>query len=179
MTKPTLTEAIEAKAKADAEAKAKAEAAAQETPGETQPQTANNSKADAAADEPRADGGSGTSAGKRGSDILAGERTLEDFRAAFGKEQGSVYFADGVAFADACVEHMAAQQKEIDELKAQNAELTEQNAALAKQVLGESEPVHTGGNGGRTVDAKAANRTGSEGKAAYAAHLKEKLAGKI
>ncbi|GAB5444361.1 MAG: hypothetical protein Fues2KO_47100 [Fuerstiella sp.] len=73
----------------------------------------------------------------------ASAKTLADFRAAFGHEQGSVFFADQTPFEDACTAHMqtqaetiAAQQKQIDDLKQQNTE-------LAQQVMGEADPVDT------------------------------------
>lgn len=98
------------------------------------------------------------------------EKTVADFRSAFGTEQGSVYFTDGLSFSDACVKHMAAQQSAIEALQKQNAELKAQVGQLAKGVLGEAEPVRTGSSD----DTKATNEKGA---AAYATTLQSKLSG--
>jgi|GEM_PF-5185701 len=78
-------------------------------------------------------------------------KTLADYKAAFGDTQGCVYFAEGLAFSDACVKHMAQQAKEITDLKSEIATLKTQSAALAKEVAGEAEPVKVGNETARST----------------------------
>lgn len=74
----------------------------------------------------------------------SGNKTLADYKAAFGDVQGCVYFAEGMDFASACAKHIAVQGKQITDLKAANETLTTQVKSLAKEVGGNAEPLKTG-----------------------------------
>jgi hypothetical protein len=77
-------------------------------------------------------------------------KTLAEYKAAFGDVQGCVYFAEGVEFSAACAKHIEAQGKQIADLKAANETLTTQTASLAKEVLGTAEPLKTGSENAKT-----------------------------
>lgn len=78
------------------------------------------------------------------------DKPLAAYKAAFGDVQGCVYFAEGIAFADACSKHIEVQGKQIADLKASNDTLTAQAATLAKEVLGTAEPLKTGAETAKT-----------------------------
>jgi virulence-associated protein VapD len=129
MPKPKLSDAVTNENDA---AETEASASEQQQASEAAGDPSDSSEVEASADESAAT-----------AEPEAGSKTLADFRAAFGHEQGSVFFADQTPFEDACTAHMqtqaetiAAQQKQIDDLKQQNTE-------LAKQVMGEADPVDT------------------------------------
>jgi hypothetical protein len=77
-----------------------------------------------------------------------GTKSLADYRSAFGHEQGSVYFADGVDFTGACVSHIAVQGKAIADLQAENTQLKSTNKTLVKEVGGVADPIVTGSGDG-------------------------------
>jgi hypothetical protein len=80
----------------------------------------------------------------------AADKPLAAYKTAFGDTQGCVYFAEGIAFADACAKHIEVQGKQITDLKASNDTLTAQAATLAKEVLGTAEPLKTGAENAKT-----------------------------
>jgi len=66
--------------------------------------------------------------------------TLAQYRAAFGQGPGSIHFADQTPFDELCVKEIrrqghaiAAQEKEIAQLKASNARMQEQLLVIAKR----------------------------------------------
>lgn len=76
----------------------------------------------------------------------AAEKTLADFRSAFGHETGSVFFADGTSFVDACVAHMDTQAKIIAAQAEQLATLQGHAEDLAATAHGREEPLSLHGD---------------------------------
>lgn len=95
----------------------------------------------------------------------AADKSLADYRSAFGHQQGSVYFADGTSFVDACVGHMATQATTIADQQKQIDDLTSLNKQLAARYAGADEPVQLG----ETDSTEAA---GEDGVSRFASSLK-------
>jgi len=68
--------------------------------------------------------------------------SLENFRAVFGKENGSVYFADKVDFGTACISHIATLNATIASQATKIGDLEATAKGLGTLVLGEAEPVN-------------------------------------
>lgn len=178
MTKPKLSDAVKPGANAGdtpapAAGKPETSAAATDTP--KTPQGDKGGDDDSDDDEPAASGsGSDTpdgpapagsaAAATDSEDSEPAAKNLEDFRAAFGHEQGSVYYSDQTPFVDACVSHMEAQAKTIDTQATQIATLTGQAKDLASTAHGADEPLALNGEGDDT------NAT-QDGVGAFAAGL--------
>lgn len=94
--------------------------------------------------------------------------SLENFRAVFGKENGSVFFADKVDFGTACISHIATLNATIASQATKIGELEATAKGLATLVLGEAEPVNVA-----SADKTKSNSTGSP--KAYAEVLQEKM----
>lgn len=141
--------------------------------GEAEGTTSSSESDDEPADEAEPDDTAGDPEPESESNAVevSAEKTLDDFRAAFGREQGSVFFADQTPFVDACVAHMEtlnatikAQSEEIEQLKAQNAD-------LAKEVHGEADPLDIQSSELSSEQKTRAENMG-DAKAAYAEGLK-------
>ena len=134
---------------------------------------AGNPAADAPPETPQPGAAATPAAASPAAAKTVGSKTVADFRAAFGHEAGSVFFVDGIAFEDACVAHMATQAEILKALQTENTELKATAARLGREVLGEADPVITGGKESK-ADPTSVNRIG-QGAAEYAAVLNEKL----
>ena len=97
------------------------------------------------------------------------DRTIAEYREAFGVEAGSVYFCDGVSFADACKAHMAKQQEALVAAQKERDEFKAKATEFAAQLKGENEPLNTVATG--KPDAK------KDPHEAYAQHAMNKLQG--
>lgn len=155
---------------------------------ESDPDAASDDDGDAGGDDgepsgsgsaaPETDGGdSGSAAAEAGgsSDGAAAApaaKTLADYRAAFGHEQGSVLYADQVPFLDACVKHIEGLNGRISDLQATNEKLTQQNTLLASQIHGETTPVETGAETGADPKTTRLRETRGDARGEFAASLK-------
>lgn len=97
------------------------------------------------------------------------DRTIAEYREAFGTEAGSVYFCDGVSFADACKAHMAKQQEALVAAQKERDEFKAKATEFAAQLKGEGEPLNTVATG--KPDAR------KDPHEAYAQHAMNKLQG--
>ena len=97
------------------------------------------------------------------------DRTIAEYREAFGTEAGSVYFCDGVSFADACKAHMAKQQEALVAAQKERDEFKAKATEFAAQLKGENEPLNTVATG--KPDAR------KDPHEAYAQHALNKLQG--
>lgn len=179
MPKPKLSDAVHSNntsSKPKSDTAAESPESAKDPGGDGNASDAPESSSDSDDDEPESSSGDDPEpaagnqqpvAGKPDSDNSpsAGEKTLADFRSAFGHEQGSVFFADQTPFVDACVAHIGAQSEQLEALQKENQQLRATAAQLGKQVHGEADPVET--NGGDDVVQQQA-----DGLSAYAAGLK-------
>lgn len=141
------------------------------TAGEADPEDSIDDDDDAtpaaAAGDDKPDSGAGGAA----ADAKPAEqaKSLADFRAAFGHEQGSVFFADQVSYVDACTKHMATQAATIASQAKEIAELKKTNTTLASQLKGEDEPLLTGPKGTGTSK-------GGDAVSEFAASAEQRLA---
>lgn len=94
------------------------------------------------------------------------EKSLADFRSAFGHSEGSVFFVDNTPFVNACQSTMQSQAATIAEQAKQIAELTALNQTMAQGIHGELDPLQLGG------EDETSRATQQDGVGAFAASLK-------
>jgi len=171
MAKPKLTDALKPAATETATA-TKVAAESQTSTEATTPEAP--AKVDAAADPDDADDDDSTDTESSAKPALPAaeakpDRTLAEYREAFGVEQGSVFWADGMSFADACKKHMAAQQEQLVAVTQERDQFKTKATELANELKGEKEPLNTAPAG-----KQGAQKDPHESYASY--HL-ERLAG--
>lgn len=176
MTKPKLSDAIKSSATTqetvDQSVTEQVIGSADATPveGDAEADGDDSEAEESADDSPESDAAASTEVV---SDPAGSSKTVADFRAAFGHEQGSVFFVDGVSFEDACTTHMVTLNAKITSQAEEIAALKAVNADLAKEIHGERDPLELGAE---EISAEQKDRSEKIGdaKAAYAEGLKAK-----